>query len=478
MSSSDVARSERVLARIGSQVGLTETGRDWLIAAVDPFHDTPLNVTGYPDVNEASSVMQCVKLSAVLACPSTITGNWDCHIHNFPWLTPTTQLLCSDNVNGLNPGIPQVTSGSQWGGLAIDIVPAGGYTFHFNDTSITTPFANSIAPYTTSEFRVIGMGFEVINTTSELNIQGLVTSYRQPMSSLDSGSAKAIYATSSNATLDTFVFGNLETVVTTAPPDSASAAMLLDGSRQWKAKDGGYCVSTLNSPEIPAGTNNVSVISRLLPQDVQSGAGPNASGVSVPAPVFTSPLLVTGTNGLSAQFTFLGSMRTNLLPFNHSGLYFTGLSNSTTLQVNVIYYIERFPTTTDTDLVVIAKPSCRADDVAIELYSEVIRMMPTGVPQKMNGLGEWFADAVSAAADFVSPVLSAIPHPGAQAAALAVRGVGGAAKNYGTTAPGKIYTPSGRPTVVNVPPTIKVKQRPVVIQRKKPVAKKAPQKKK
>jgi len=49
MSSSDVARSERVLDKIGARLGLTPEGKQWLIAAVDPYHDTPVDCRGYPD---------------------------------------------------------------------------------------------------------------------------------------------------------------------------------------------------------------------------------------------------------------------------------------------------------------------------------------------------------------------------------------------------------------------------------------------
>jgi len=143
--------------------------------------------------------------------------------------------------------------------------------------------------------------------------------------------------------------------------------------------------------------------------------------------------------------------------FNHFGAYFSGLSAATTLQVNTIYIVERFPTAQETDLVVLAKPSCRADHAAIELYSEVSRMMPVGVPQRMNGLGEWFSDAVSAASDFLSPALSAIPHPYAQMAGAALKtGAGIVAKLTGgkqEVVPGKTYTPTG---MVSAPKKTKV----------------------
>jgi len=155
-----------------------------------------------------------------------------------------------------------------------------------------------------------------------------------------------------------------------------------------------------------------------------------------------------------------------------AGAYFQGLSNSTTLQINAIYIVERFPTYQDTDLVVLAKPSCRADCAALELYSEVIRQMPVGVPQKMNGLGEWFSDAVSAASDFISPVLSAIPHPMAQGASAALRGGSSVLKKVmgSEVSPGQTY--SAQPQLVRAPKQVVVVKTKKKAKVAKPVGKK------
>jgi len=50
-----------------------------------------------------------------------------------------------------------------------------------------------------------------------------------------------------------------------------------------------------------------------------------------------------------------------------SGVYFTGLSGATTLTVDYIVYIERFPTQDDLDLIVSAKRSPEYDIRALEL---------------------------------------------------------------------------------------------------------------
>lgn len=449
MSAADVARSERILNRIGAQVGLTECGRDWLISAVDPYHDTPLNVVGYPDVNEASSVVQVVKLSTGLNIPGGVDGNWDCHIHQFPWEGDsgvTTLVSGNDSDTSFQITAGSGHSGSGWGGISVDIVSSPNPTFHYTNTSISNPFVAQLGAYLKGEYRIIAKGFEVINTTSELNIQGLVTSYRYPMSDIDSAKTIPVYSGVGSAS-STSALGWMSVLRTVAPPDSPTGALLLEGSKQWKAKEGAYVVSTLNSEELPTGVNNTAMVIELNTADSQSGS---TSAITLPANVGTVTIPpTTPTNTL----TILASPQTNLGKFNHAGAYFSGLSNSTTLQLNAIYVIERFPNQLDTDLVVLAKPSCRADDAAIQLYSEVIRMMPTGVPQRMNGLGEWFSDAVSAASDFISPVLSAIPHPMAQAGAAALKTGNNVVKalvGKSQPAPGQSYTPSGTVAVAKV----------------------------
>jgi len=471
MSAADVARSQRVLDKIGARLGLTPTGKEWLIAAVDPYHDTPVNCCGYPDNNEAASVVQVVKLSTPLVVPASAgSGNWDCHIHQFPWMeggngvganwSQTTNgnqitgfgsILLGESIVTPSPVAPSTT---RWGGLVVDAVASGANTFMYNESGTSTsPFQAQLQPYLTGEYRIIGMGFEVINTTSELNIQGLVTCYRQPVANLDS--AKSVLVTSgplpsSGGTVQTLNWGYPDILNTNTPPATTGEALLLEGSKQWKAKDGAYVVSTFNSNENPPGANNTSPFLHLSALDPVNASGFSWLYVTPVVPNLPAgfAMTITGNPADTPNVFNIAPLPTGgvwLQPFNASGAYFSGLSNSTTLQLNAIYYIERFPTQQDSDLVVLARNSCHGDSVALDLYSEIVKEMPVGVPQRMNGMGEWFADAVSSAADFISPVLSAIPLPMAQTIGAGVKMAGGLAKSLGSKkdAPGQTYSSTG-----------------------------------
>jgi len=468
MTTTSAARSERLLEKIGARIGLTECGRDWLIGAVDPFHDTPLRIEGYPDVNEASSVVQTVKLSTNINVPVGVVGNWDCHIIQFPWMIPSRNIPGTWS-NPTTPGggqfnlAPSGVGTGVYGSLMIDTVPSGAPTYLSNAPSgeRSNPLDARLRPYMTGEYRLIGMGFEVINTTSDLNIQGLVTCWRAPFTDIDS--AKTVFYTSfAVGPPATTTLGWLDTVTTSQVPINPGGALLLEGSKQWKAKEGCYVVSSLNSSVVPTGNAAAVVAMRLDPTDPAFVTGVTdyivtapASGGGIPIPPTTPTVFIQPIAAPSTEVT----------KFNYSGAYFEGLSNSTTLTLNAVYIIEKFPTQLDTDLVVLATPSARYDPQALDLYSEIIRSMPVGVPQRMNGLGDWFAEAVSTASDFIAPVLSAIPLPMAQLASKAVSTAGGIAKKYSPTkpmqqsGPGSTYNAAGNQSVAKVKPAQQKKKK-------------------
>jgi len=491
MTSSDVQRSQRVLDKVGARLGLTDAGKQWLIAAVDPWHDTPVTCTGFPDVNESASVVQVVPLSATISVPNGVTGNWDAHFHQFPWqrvsnlsagnwsstvdgnqITGFGDFLVGGD--GINTPAPVGHSNINIGGFIVDRVASGSSTFVYNNTNSVVPFDAGLQPYLTGEYRIIGMGFEVINTTSDLNVQGLCTVYRQPCANQDS--AKTVLETFGSITTGSntlFQSGYPSMLNTNMPPSNTAEALLLDGSKQWKAKEGCYVVSTLSSDELPAGTNSVQPCLHLSAVDpLQTGSG-FGWAVQIPhggAQTNYNSLQWT-ISGATFQILQLPAGNSQFQNFNHSGAIFSGLSNTTTLQVNAKYYIERFPTQQDSALVVLARQGARDDCIARDLYSEIIREMPVGVPQRMNGLGEWFADAVSSAVDFIAPVASAIPHPMAQAIGGGLKVAGGVAKALAGKS-GQTYAPSGGNVSVPKPKMkMKVVKAAAVTKKKKKVPK-------
>lgn len=466
MSATSVAAGDRLLATISAQLGVSQAGREWVTAAIDPYHDTALRICGYPDIEESPSISQVVKRTYTISKPTSAgSGNWDAHISSFPWLKAMDLNAFTATNNLLVPNTTTITAGSGLGGLMVDTVPNTSPptpTFQMVATGGTPSWVSldsaDTAVFTVGEWRQIAHGFEVVNTTSELNIQGLVTSYAAPFPQRSSKSNSSIFAFQ-NTTPPTVAIGTLEVLNASLCPTTPAAAMLLPGSRQWKAKEGAYIVPRLNNQDLSAGLDNTGIL-------LTSTSDP------------TAPLFLAGAGGTATVIPpslFVLQNFTNeasfLTDFNWGGAYFTGLSETSTLTINEIRIFERFPSIQlpgDSQLVVLAQPSPKYDPQAIELYSVVSSMMPTGVPQRMNGIGEWFKEAVQEARNAIAPALAAIPHPLAQFAAGALRVGGSIADSYNkpppppTTSvvaappPGAVYTPLGD-TRTTVPRSVRTR---------------------
>jgi hypothetical protein len=78
------------------------------------------------------------------------------------------------------------------------------------------------------------------------------------------------------------------------------------------------------------------------------------------------------------------------LPFNTAGVFFTGLSNSTTLRLKMKVYVESAPGFLDTSLSVLATPSAPYDAKALELYSWALGVLPAAVHVSENAMGDWW----------------------------------------------------------------------------------------
>jgi len=406
-----VPRSDKILAQLAARTGITPCGEEWLKEALDPFHDTLLTPVGYPDTTASASVIQVVKQSYQIASPlSSTTANWDCNITMLPWLNTipfaTTTSSASSNNLLVQPNPSALVS---LGGVQIVSVASGAAT-GLNTPTVAGTASNTSntipSQYLQGNSRCVAMAIEVCNTTSDLNKQGLVTVYRIPVPQNDDGTSWAITNTVPSDT--TSFNGSVSAVAVPTPPPNIAQAQLFAGTKAWAAELGTYQTAVFNTPDVPA------------------------QGIN-----FTQPLIYT-TSQTDTNVLFPLSVRVNgssttnpsgraIVPnvywteFDMSGSYFTGLSAATTLTVDYIVYIERFPTQDDLDLIVSAKRSPEYDIRALEAYSVIAQSLPVAVPFNENGLGDWFKSAVNMAAS----ILPSIPHPIAQGLGMAAKAAAG-----------------------------------------------------
>jgi hypothetical protein len=366
-----------------------------------------LALAGYPDVLTASTVVQLVKQQIQVVVPTTGAGtvtanaNWDCSIALFPNIAQSNlSIQQSISTNGFySSGTSTTGNNVITGGLSIAAGPQGNQLWPTAATPSPTASYTSLNPisYIKGQGRVIAMGFEVVNTTAEINKQGQVTTWRLPTKW-----SPSVQYTTFATTPTVSVQQNVS--LQRFPPATVAQAQQLFGSRSWAASEGGYVVSRQNSEANPALIPSQSYTAYSL-DDNQSGGA--------------TSILVSATPNSAQALT-----SDYLLPYDISGLHFSGLSYTTALTVNVRWFFERIPGPLETDLVVLATPSAPYDPLALELYCSCLREMPPGVMLKENPLGEWFSNALSKVASVAAPLGRLVGNfiPGAAALGSAIGG--------------------------------------------------------
>jgi hypothetical protein len=372
---------------------LSADGKAWLTLALDPFHDYSHPAAGYPDADGSQTLVSCYQYQADVSAPVGVAGNWDCHVYNNPTATVNTGTLATSNATwniitetATNPAhnicplnIVAVASGDPL--LPISPAPVN-FTYTNLPASPNTDLCAGVS-------RIIGMGFEVVNTTAELNKQGAVTVYRMPQYASTTGQS---FFNNNAATRK----GPLSMQRWRRPPSTLAQANLLKGTRTWDASAGVYAVAVQNSVQNPLSiSGNTSIVYESASY---VGATSNVDMTSVTNDTVNAPPALTNYS----------PDPTKPIPFDTTGAMFTGLSLTTTLTIKLKVYVERAPTYAEPSLAVLATPSAGLDNVALELYSYAISQLPVAVTVSENGAGDWFRAVVRTLKDVAGPVSSAL----------------------------------------------------------------------
>lgn len=430
---SRVSRAEKFLENLSNQKLLSDKGREYVIAAVDPFHDRPLdNLCGFPDQITAPSIVRCVKqtasVSATSAGGSAPAGAWSLHVCAFPWenqitFVPTQNGGRKGNVVNLNVASPS----NGLGGVCA--MRSDNGTNDWMAAGTASNFLASIVPdpngtgLLDSPYRIIGYGFEIHDTTAEINKQGSCMVWKAPFVPRDPCTWFAINTPISAQ----YTFTTMSASVGYAPPISTAQASQYPGSQVWEAKEGVYMVLDQTSMSNPPYNSDYTApaffnanADEPLQQSIASAV--NTTGLYFPTVgdgSISTTLTMAGATAPNNVFVFNASSPQNfhLNPYRMGGAILSGLNPAATFQITVKWYIETFPTLADTKSLLSAKPSSFYDPYALEIVSRAFMEMPIGVPVRFNNLGDWFFDAISQAGKFLGPLVGMIPHPIAKAIA-------------------------------------------------------------
>jgi hypothetical protein len=408
---SGVGRTERVLDRLTSAAGVLDTSRGTLLSTLDTFHDHEYRPFGWFDAMSAASVCELQKITFQITSAQG-TNNWDANVVMFPdLLNSSVTAFLTQNTVGSAPFAPNFQQN------AASATSAGGVVVYQNVAGSSLPMntaastaVSCLTPTVASgsgASRAFAYAIEVVNNTAVLNQQGTCTVWRQPMPGPLSSTTGLF---SNTNTSNVIAIGPGSYLLCPAPPSTVAEAMLLQGSRQWHAKEGAYCINTICEDSNPPLNNQC--IASMYYED-------NPCDHFLVGKGLTTGTIINGT----ASTNVATVQNSYVTPFNMGGAYFSGLSPSTTLTVNVRVWFEFFPSQLGNVLTALAMPSAPYDERALRLYSEVVKTMPPGVMLCENGFGDWFKDVVGTISGVVGSVAGMIPHPLAQAVATVAKGV-------------------------------------------------------
>jgi hypothetical protein len=399
---------------------ISEPGGKWMTLALDPYHDTPVeDFHGVPDQEVGKSVCYAVtqeyqisKNNSPVALPP---GNWSCRVASFPIITPF------DVKDGLFYGdvVTQSTTAHLLNPVQVNYAVDGA---NFPDTAVPglpgNPQGCSLPSiHTKGIIKIAGCGIEIVNTTAQINLQGLMSMCR--MSQPDAEPYHTYVALTSPAN----AWGTTSVTPIRTVPKNLSEMALYPGFAQDLAANGYYAPVFLKVDRhlhYPTPTGGL-----LLTEDPAGGP----VDVLTPIPCYSNSLSSFLVPGNTTPFY---TMR-NCPIFNPSDsnvVIFSGLSEETTLTLRVRWIVERFPSDSESELLPIATSTAPFDPVALEIYSRVTSKLPAGVPFGENPAGEWWSHLLGSIAEVVGPIISMIPHPLAKAAGVAITGSGAALNRY------------------------------------------------
>ncbi len=381
-----------MLNRAVSQRKLTDAGRKAFIAAIDPFHDAPIDgLQGWPDLNTEPSVVRHWKDSYTVKAKE---DGGAILIHTYPTLTENAQGFASRRNGVIDTLSDQLspTNSHTMASVCVYNYTAAQATAD-NCPLIATPspqvFASvpDVSWLSDGPCRLLGLGVEIRDVTADLYKQGTLTVYEQAQA-MEERSQMIIRAQTIAGV--SYVQTPINVVPVIRPPAGLQEMLIQPTTRQWDAREGCYFV-------VAIGENNEPIYSDY----VSPALSQTTNGSDIPSTINIDPLFIGPWATGSVNGDNLVMRPTILCRTDSKGVYLTGLNANSTFTITVSYFMETFPINSS-PLYPLATKSAAYDPVALKIIAEAAKTLPIGVPVSMNPLGEWFWDVVSA----VAPILA------------------------------------------------------------------------
>jgi hypothetical protein len=386
-----------------------------------------------PDANVGDSVVRTITKRITLKKPTAQTEvGWDALVHftgdlnnslmslgGFIYDVPTAATDI-----GAAPVIQAYPfSGSyaptRFGGIVCSAGPVGSDLSNDVPSAILAPFYEGLDPLSTTSagnsvlpkggYRLVSGSIEAYNTTPELYRAGAVTGYE-----LQNKEAFLTMGTWYSNTGTDYAMSPM--FIAPRAPASIAQAVQLPGSVTHEAEKGAYLPLPLNV-DSPMNYARFSMKAYAFRGDSSS-----SDQTMVTYPLNGGSLANSGAIAQKGNWDLPSTC-------NPAGLYFTGLSDQTTIDIVARFVIEEFPSVNDIRYLTLANPSPPRDAAALKAYGLIRSELPIMVPVAWNGLGTWLKSAMKVAKKVI-PVVKSVAKvvPGVKQAVEVGEAVAGAAK--------------------------------------------------
>jgi hypothetical protein len=392
----------------------TQEGQDFLRATLTPWHKEAR--VGMPDGKGGRSVILAFEKTLSISVPAAAgTGNWDCHIAvnkmGAPKNTIGAATLSQDAsaaayaiTNNGTPAYPNAYDVSATGPLAGSIpiglitvctVPEGDDTFIPGGSTVLGEYQvmdlEDFLDNSGDAYRIIGGGLKCENTTAVINKQGSVVCYHNDIPPVDFN-LQTITGTS--------VCSVSRAKKLVAPPCSRDFALKLKND-VFLAEEGALIPLLVSVDQ-----NDYSDYSpqSFLYQTARTGA--IAGLTSTAATPYQAKCYGSFQNTIFS-IAEIDRLAPPVVQYNldQNGMYFTGLSDETTLSLTVSIHLE---VCVDANSVFapLAKDNNHYDPMAMQLYSRVQDKLPAGAPADHNTIGEWLRNGINAFVEEAADIAS------------------------------------------------------------------------
>jgi hypothetical protein len=351
---------------MSSITSISKDGQDWLVLALDPFHDLQRPIEGLPDEMSSSSFVRCHVQS------TTLSANAEGDKFR----------VVFTGYHGPQSARNIVTSADNLSTFGVGGFETAPIIVH-KATAAQEPAFSSVGaaylklgttPDSTTASRLVAIGLELTDITQVYNKQGTLAAARC------TGPTDWVAMATQYSEGE---WSHPHFAREPGFPKTKALASLTPGYLEWEARKGVYVTPRFQKPEFP---------SRFY-SDGQTDASLNND-----EHLFMMQEIQAESNvwKLFSRYDRTSEIGHFALPgLVHSGfepccIFLEGLDASSTFRLVVRTYVEYFPDVSSAVAISSTSPSPSYDPLAFRAYHEAAIRLPIGVPVSMNEKGDWW----------------------------------------------------------------------------------------